>query len=122
MLRLHAELLARFGGLGGLRNAEAVKSALEQPFVSFDGKDLYPTLAEKASAVAFTLCKSHPFVDGNKRTAHAVMELFLLRNGYELDANPFETVEFFVDLANGARTRDELTGWIEEHKAPRRRR
>jgi len=115
VMRLHGKLIERFGGLDGLRDAEAVKSALQQPFVSWGGEDLYRTIEEKAAAVAFVLVKSHPFLDGNKRTAHAVMEIFLQLNGRSLEADPFETKDLFVDLAAGSATRDDLVAWIREH-------
>src|SRR5207253_5368200 len=49
--------------------------------ISFGGQDLYPTVAEKASALAFSLIKNHPFIDGNKRVGHAALETFLVLNG-----------------------------------------
>jgi Fic family protein len=54
--------------------------------MAFGGRDLYPTLAEKAAALALSLAGNHPFVDGNKRVAHAAMEVFLVLNGREIEA------------------------------------
>jgi death-on-curing protein len=58
-----------------------------QPKATFDGEDLYPTIIAKAAALCFSLVQNHPFVDGNKRAGHASMEVFLILNGYALDAD-----------------------------------
>ena len=86
VLELHRRLLEQFGGLLGIRDLGALESALAQPRMTFDGEDLYRTLIEKASALGFSLIQNHPFVDGNKRTAHAAMETFLILNGSEISA------------------------------------
>jgi death-on-curing protein len=68
ILTLHQRLLARSGGLGGVREAGGVDSAVAQPSMTFEGRELYPTLADKAAALAFSLIRNHPFLDGNKRS------------------------------------------------------
>ena len=55
----------------------ALESAVAQPRATFDGVDLHPTVTGKAAALACSLALNHPFVDGNKRVAHAAMEVFL---------------------------------------------
>ena len=95
ILSLHQQLIAQFGGSAGVYNLNALESALAQPRMRFGGEDLYPTLAEKAAALGFSPIKNHAFVDGNKRTAHAAMEIFLLLNGYEIDA-PVDEQEHIV--------------------------
>ena len=65
----------------------ALESALAQPQMTFGGEDLYPTLVDKAAALGYALIKNHPFLDGNKRTGHAAMEVFLVLNGYEIHAD-----------------------------------
>ena len=87
VLGLHARLLEQFGGSEGLRDPGALDSAVEQPRMTFGGEDLYPTVAEKAAILGFALAKNHPFVDGNKRTAHAAMEVFLMLSDYEIEAS-----------------------------------
>jgi death-on-curing protein len=82
--------------------------------MTFDKKELYPTLAEKAAALTFSLAMNHPFVDGNKRVAHAAMEVFLFLNGYEINATVDEQEELFLNLASGKLTRGELSEWIKE--------
>src|SRR5690242_19069572 len=87
VLEMHRLVLEQSGGAGGVRDQNALESALAQPQMSFGGEELYPTLVEKASALAFSLVMNHPFVDGNKRVGHAAMETFLVLNGYEIHAS-----------------------------------
>ena len=74
VLRLHGRIIAETGGSDGLRDLGLLESALAQPRQTFGGQDLHPSLVEKASAVGYSLIKNHPFVDGNKRIGHAVVE------------------------------------------------
>ena len=115
VLELHARLLEQSGGSEGLRDPGALASAVEQPRMTFGGEDLYPTVAEKAAILSFALAKNHPFVDGNKRTAHAAMEVFLVLNGYEIEASVDEQERVFLSLAAGEVEREEFTDWVKAH-------
>ena len=117
VLELHARLLEQFGGSEGLRDPGALASFVEQPRMTFGGKDLYPTVAEKADILSFALATNHPFVDGNKRTAHAAMEVFLVLNGYEIEASVDEQERVFLSLAAGEVEREEVTDWVKAHLA-----
>ena len=66
ILELHRQIIAQSGGSLGIREIGALESALAQPKMTFDQKELYQTLQEKAAALAFSLSSNHPFVDGNK--------------------------------------------------------
>jgi death on curing protein len=81
VIRLHEDVIAASGGLPGVKNLGLVDSAVAQPKMTFGADDLYPSVAEKAAALAFSLAKNHAFEDGNKRIAHAAMETFLVMNG-----------------------------------------
>lgn len=118
VLALHRAVLAASGGADGLRDLGLLESALAQPRASFGGLDLHPPLAAKAAALAFSLTLNHPFVDGNKRVAHAVMEVFLLLNGHEIVATVDEQERLMLDLAAGSVTREQLTTWLEAHLQP----
>jgi len=118
VLALHRAILERTGGASGIRDLGALESALAQPRASFGVADLHPTLSGKAAAVCFSLALNHPFLDGNKRIAHAVMEAFLVLNGYELIAPVDEQEELMLNLAAGRVTRQQLTDWIEGHIQP----
>lgn len=112
VLILHRLLLEQSGGAHGLRDAGALESAIAQPRMSFDQVDLYPTLAEKAAALAHALVGNHPFVDGNKRAGHAAMETMLVLNGFEINATAEEQERIFLDLAAGMVSRATLADWL----------
>jgi len=80
ILDLHNQIITRTGGALGITNWGLLESASAQPQMTFGEQELYATLAEKASALAFSLIKNHPFLDGNKRIGHAAMEVFLILN------------------------------------------
>lgn len=117
-LQLYQQMMLRFGGTSGIQNVAALESALAQPRQSFDGVDLYPTLVEKAAALGFSLIKNHAFVDGNKRIAHAVMETFLVLNGYELQASVVEQEAVILEVADNTRDRQSFTDWMQQHTIP----
>jgi len=119
ILEIHRQIIAQSGGTLGIRDFGALESALAQPTMTFDKKELYPTLTEKAAALTFSLAMNHPFVDGNKRVAHAAMEVFLFLNGYEINATVDEQEDLFLNLANGQLTRGELSEWIKEKSVPK---
>jgi len=121
VLRLYQEIIESSGGSYGLRDIVGLESAIAQPQATFDGKDLYQTIADKAAALAFSLSKNHPFIDGNKRTSHAAMETFLIVNGYEIQASVDEQEDLFLKLADGKVTRSQLVQWIEEKLVPYRK-
>ena len=113
LLELHERLIAESGGVSGVRDFGALESALAQPEMTFDGAELYPTVIEKAGALAYSLCMNHPFVDGNKRVAHAAMEIFLVLNGFEINATVDEQEKLFLDLASGKVSRQDITEWLQ---------
>ena len=115
MLALHERIAAQSGGGVGLRDLALLESALAQPRQSFGGSDLYSSLVEKAGALGFSLIANHPFVDGNKRIGHAAMEIFLVLNGQEIDADVDEQERVVLAVAAGDMSREQLTDWLREH-------
>lgn len=113
VLQLHEHVIAQSGGSAGIRELGGVESAIAQPRMTFGGNELYPTLAEKAAALGFSIIQNHPFIDGNKRTGHAAMEIFLLLNGFEIDASVDEQEQVILQVASGQRNRSEFTDWVE---------
>lgn len=83
--------------------------------MTFNGKELYSTIVDKASALGFSLIQNHPFIDGNKRIGHAVMETFLILNGYEISASVDEQVDLILGVASGNIDRNTFTNWLNEH-------
>jgi death-on-curing protein len=115
---LHQALLEQTGGATGIRDLGMLESALAQPRATFGGADLHPTLIAKAVALGFSLALNHPFVDGNKRVAHAAMEVFLVLNGLELAGTIDEHERLMLDLADRRVTREQLTLWLAGHTTP----
>jgi death-on-curing protein len=122
VLYLHEQLIASYGGAQGIRDEGALKSALARPRATFAGQALYPTLFEKTAALFESLCVNHPFIDGNKRVAYAGAGLFLELNGWRLQAETDEAVDFTLDVAAGKRGKEEIRVWLEQHSIPRRAR
>ena len=98
---IHEAIIIETGGLPGLREATLLHSAVARPFAAFGGEELYPTEFEKAGALFHSLIKSHPFMDGTKRTALGAALFFLERSGHSVpDELPLNTViEFCVSTA-----------------------
>jgi death on curing protein len=115
VLDIHRHILEQTGGLAGIRDLGALESALAQPKMTFEGADLYLTLVDKAVALGFSLINNHPFVDGNKRIGHAVMEIFLLLNGFEIEAGIDEQEQIIVGVASGSIKREVLRDWLVLH-------
>ena len=115
MLSLYQRVMEIGGGEEGIRDLGALQSALAQPRMSYGGEELYPSLAEKAGALAYSLVKNHAFVDGNKRLAHAAMEVFLVLNGYEVRAKVEEQEAVMRAVASGEMGREDFVAWIAAH-------
>ena len=115
VLDLHRRVVGLWGGSLGIRDLGALMAAVAQPRMTFDAQDLYPSLIEKAAALCFSLVMNHPFVDGNKRVAHASMETMLLLNGFEISASVTEQEQLILRLAAGELSRDDLVVWVSAH-------
>lgn len=110
---LHELVLAQSGGSDGVRDLSGLESAVAQPLMTFSGQDLYPSLANKAAALGYSLISNHPLIDGNKRIGHAAMETSLMLNGCEIDAPVDEQERVILDVASGAMAREAFTAWLE---------
>ncbi len=119
VLELHQRLIAAYGGSAGIRDLGALESALAQPWMSFGGEEFYPTVPEKPAALAFSLIKNHPFVDGNKRTGHAAMEVFLMLNGFEVVGSVDEQRMSVLRVASGEIDREAFAEWLRSHAVQR---
>lgn len=117
-LELHRRVIEQSGDTAGILNLGALESALLQPRMTFGGEDLHPTLAEKAAALAFSIIRNHPFIDGNKRTGHAAMEIFLILNGHEIWSSVDDAEGVILRVASGQMDREQFTDWIEAHLHP----
>lgn len=115
VLEAHEEMINVIGGAHGVKDLNMLASALAQPQMTFGGEDFYPTVAEKAAALAFSLLQNHPFNDGNKRTGHAAMVLFLDINGYDFVDNLDEQERVILAVAGSTMEREEFTEWVRAH-------
>jgi len=117
---IHHDQLQAHGGLTGLRNENALESALaraRQHWTYQPTTDI-PTLA---AAYGFGLCQGHPYRDGNKRVAFVTMVVFLILNGWEFDAPEPEVVTALLALADGKSKETDVAGWIRSRSARTKR-
>ncbi len=112
VLSIHSDVVTSTGGHPGVRDLAALESCLAQPRQTFGGSDLYPTVTEKAAVLGFGIIANHPFIDGNKRTGHAAMEIFLVLNGLEISADIDEQERVILGVASGELNRSQFTRWL----------
>lgn len=120
VLELHRRIVEQSGGALGVRDRGALQSAVAQPDMGVGDERLYPSVVEAACAVAHGIALGHPFVDGNKRVAHAALEVTLVMNGLEFEAPVGELEAVFVDLAAGRLSRADFTARVEKVVHPSR--
>jgi death-on-curing protein len=116
-LELHRRVIGQSGGALGVLNLDTLESVLAQPRMTFGGKDLYPSIVEKAAALGYSLIQNHPFLDGNKRTGHAAMEIFLFLNGFEIESSVDEQETIVMQVASDEMDREAFTTWFRVHVA-----
>ncbi len=109
---IHEEALGKFGGADGIRDEGLLASAVFAPQSSFGGKSPYSDIIEIAAAYLFYLCRNHPFIDGNKRTAMAAAIVFLRLNSIETvpDSDVWETL--LLDVAASRIDRQQTTARV----------
>jgi death-on-curing protein len=117
ILAIQNALLARFGGLEGVRDEGLLESALGRPLQLFHYGQ--PSLFDLAAAYAHGIVKNHPFLDGNKRAGFMAAYTFLGVNGYRLEATEEEAVLQTLALAAGGIGADEYAAWLAASCLPR---
>ena len=116
VIALHTQLISETGGLDGIRDDCLLESALNAPFQSFDGIDVFPSIQQKAARLAFGLIKNHAFIDGNKRIGVHTMLVFLALNKIELDYTQDELSDTVLKIAAGKLEFEDLLQWILKHQ------
>ena len=114
VLAIHARQIAEHGGTAELRDEGLLESALARAQQLHAYGDPAPDLADLAAALAHGIARNHPFVDGNKRTAHVAYRTFLLLNGAELVANDEEKYIAMLSLAEGTLAERDFAAWLRE--------
>ena len=112
IIMLHDILLKQHGGKPGIRDEGLLESAINNPFQTFNGADLYPIIQEKAASLCYGLINNHPFNDGNKRIGVLAMAMFLEYNGYILKCNDSDLIFLGLGVASGKLQYDDILDWI----------
>jgi death-on-curing protein len=110
-LAFHSMLIATFGGGDGMRDEGKLDAALGRPLQQFHYEN--SSIFELAATYASGIIKSHPFIDGNKRTGLMICQLFIETNGYYFKASEEEAALQILALADCRLSDDELTKWLE---------
>lgn len=116
VVAIHDVQIAEHGGLAGVRDQSLLLSALARPLhLAAYGA---PDVADLAATYATGIARNHPFLDGNKRTAWVVSEIFLLKNGYELTASDYDGVEIMLGVAAGSFSENDLAAFFRAWMRP----
>lgn len=114
VLAMHEELIELYGGAHGVRDMGALESALFRPQTGY-----YEDVIAEAAALLESLAINHPFIDGNKRIAFAVADVYLRLNGFIFDADPIDTYDFMIGLFDrGAFRFEQLEPWLRANTKP----
>ena len=108
IINLYKLMSLKTGGTVGIREETLLDSALEMPFQTFFGAELYPTLIEKAARLGYGLVANHPFIDGNKRIGVFSMLVFLKINDINIEFEDNELIDLTLKLADGTYKYEEL--------------
>ena len=116
VLKIHTSLITKTGGIDGVREFNLLDASLKSIFQTFDGKELYPSLLDKAAQLCYSLIENHPFLDGNKRIGIHLSLLFLKINELDLNYTQEELIDFGLEIASGKIKKDAIKEWFIKHK------
>lgn len=115
VMEVYKVLTDSTGGTVGVRDEGLLLSAIEAPYQTFLGEDLFPTTLEKAVRLGYGLVANHPFVDGNKRIGILVMLVFMQLNDINVELSDDEIVEIALKVASGEYKYEDLLDYINKH-------
>jgi death on curing protein len=115
VLDIHQDEINSFGGTSGVRDEGLLDSALAQPQATFGGELLHPTIHEQAAAYLYHWAMNHPFIDGNKRTAFAIMDTFITLNGYSLNLSQEQAYNLVIQVVQKEISKEELSAFLKLH-------
>ncbi len=116
VLLLHTQLIQTTGRSDGIRDVGLFESALESPFQSYGGEELYPSIQAKAARLCYGLVKNHAMIDGNKRIGCHAMLVFLALNGYEMVYTQKELSDLILDVAEDRKQQKDILHWLLVHQ------
>ncbi len=114
---IHNNLIDNFGGSKGTRDLAGLEAALNRPFATFDGLDLYPTAIDKAAALLESPIINHPFIDGNKRIAYVLMKFLLFKDGIIITADQRDKYQMIIKASTGEIRLEEIKFWLQSNTA-----
>jgi death on curing protein len=117
VLVIHEDRIHKHGGSSGVRDVQLLQSAMGNVEATFGGEYLHQSLFEMAAAYLYGICRNHPFLDGNKRTALACGLAFLRFNGLRLRAAEDELYDLVIGVAEGRISKDTVAAFFEAHSS-----
>ena len=115
LIAINHEMVAKYGGLHGVRDINFLRLAVGRPQMSAGLKDAYPTIYLKAASIFHSIINNHPFLDGNKRTSLFSAILFLEYNGFQVNFTKEEGIKFTLGAHNDDWTVEQIADWIKSH-------
>ena len=115
IIMLHEAMYERYGGSCGVLNEGMLDSALQAPFQTFGGEELFPDTKDKILRLAYGLIKNHSFRDGNKRIGALVLLVLLELNGWHVNATNEEFADIVMGIAASEKDEEDLKQWVESH-------
>ncbi|MGYP005798261315 len=114
IIDMHKLLIRHTGGLDGIRDDNLLESAVNNPFQTFMGEELYQTIEKKAAALCYGLVNNHAFHDGNKRIGILAMLTFLELNGIIINCSDEEIILLGLRIASGEFKQEDIITWIKK--------
>lgn len=115
ILAIHSAIIDETGGSHGVRDRDAVAVLDGLPKQAAFGKELYPSVFDKAAVYARNIIYSHPFVDGDKRTAIAAADVFLQLNGYRIAVRRGSVEKFALKILADHLELSDISAWLKKH-------
>ena len=113
VIYLYKKIMKEYGGEMGIRDESLLESALAQPKNEYyyNNAGIY----RLAASYCFSICKNHPFIDGNKRISYVSMRTFLMKNNCDIKCSQEKKINIVLDIANDKDDKDDLIDFIKKH-------
>ena len=112
---IHNKLVRQYGGMEGIRDMNQLKSCVDKPYMSAFEQDIYPTIYDKAACVLESIMTTHPFTDGNKRTAFTCMTFILEKEGIKFDRTYDQCRRYIVNIVDKEKDVTEIAEWLRDN-------